>query len=130
MRVLVVDDEIEIGEVLVTALNGAGLDAMSVSNGSDAVRSITTRGADVVVVDMHMPGMDGLEFIQRLRRLRPRTRILGISGGDPRSDIDLLKISGRLGAHATLKKPFKASQVVQKVKELGGALADSETSKS
>ena len=119
MRVLVVDDEVELGDVLVTALKGAGLDAAYASNGGDAVRSVITRGADVVVVDMHMPGMDGLEFMQRLRRLRPKTRILGISGGDRFGNTAMLKISGRLGAHATLKKPFKPAELIEKVRELG-----------
>jgi two-component system OmpR family response regulator len=121
MRVLVVDDEIALGEVMITALTRAGLDAVYVSNGGEAVRSVTTRGADVIVVDMHMPGMDGLEFIQRVRRLRPRARILGISGGDKGGDKMMLKMSGRLGAHAVLPKPFKPSDLIAKVKELGAA---------
>lgn len=119
MRVLVVDDEIELGDVMVTVLKNAGFDAVYTSNGGDAVRFITARGADVVIVDMHMPGMDGLEFMQRLRRLRPKTRILGISGGDRTGNKTMLKMSGRLGAHALLPKPFKPSDLVEKVKELG-----------
>jgi two-component system OmpR family response regulator len=121
MRVLVVDDEIALGEMMITALTRAGLDAVYASNGGEAVRSVTTRGADVIVVDMHMPGMDGLEFIQRVRRLRPRARILGISGGDKGGDKMMLKMSGRLGAHAVLPKPFKPSDLIAKVKELGAA---------
>jgi DNA-binding response OmpR family regulator len=123
MRVLVVDDEPELGKMLITALKGAGIDAVFASNGGDAVRSVTTRGADVIVVDMHMPGMDGLEFIQRVRRLRPRARILGISGGDKGGKKTLLEMSGRLGAHAFLPKPFKPSELVAKVRELA-ATAD------
>lgn len=123
MRVLVVDDEAELGKMLITALKIAGIDAVYVSNGGDAVRSVTTRGADVIVVDMHMPGMDGLEFIQRVRRLRPRARILGISGGDKSGKKVLLEMSSRLGANAFLPKPFKPSELVAKVKELA-ATAD------
>jgi len=123
MRVLLVDDETELGKVLITALKAAGIDAVYASNGGDAVRSVTTRGADVIVVDMHMPGMDGLEFIQRVRRLRPRARILGISGGDKGGKKTLLEMSGRLGAHAFMPKPFRPSELVAKVKELA-ATAD------
>ena len=122
MRVLVVDDEFDLGDVMTAALGSAGFDAIYVSNGGDAVRSLTARGADVVVVDMHMPGMDGLEFMQRVRRLRPRTRILGISGGDRGGNKTFLKMSGRLGAHAMLAKPFKPSELVAKVRELGAAV--------
>ena len=118
MRVLVVDDEPDLGEVMIRALTLAGFDALYVPNGSDAVRSVTTRGADVIVVDMHMPGMDGLEFIQRVRRLRPRARILCISGGDRTGNKSLLKMSTRLGANALLPKPFAPSDLITKVKEL------------
>jgi DNA-binding response OmpR family regulator len=122
MRVLVVDDETELGDVMVAALKGAGFDTVYVSNGGDAVRSVTTRGADVVIVDMHMPGMDGLEFMQRVRRLRPKVRILGISGGDRTGNKTLLKMSGRLGAHALLPKPFRPSDLVAKVRELSAGV--------
>jgi two-component system response regulator RegX3 len=118
MRVLVVDDEAEVGEILLKALGAAGYDTAYAPNGGDAMRSVTSRGADIVIVDMHMPGMDGLEFIARLRRLRPRTKIIGISGGDSGTDVDMLKMSGRLGAHATLAKPFTTGELVDKIKAL------------
>jgi two-component system OmpR family response regulator len=118
MRVLVVDDETSLGEVMIRALKGAGIDAAYVCNGPDAVRSVTSRGADVVVVDMHMSGMDGLELIQRLRRLRPKTQILAMSGGDKTGNKSMLMISTRLGAHAVLRKPFTLSELVAKVREL------------
>jgi DNA-binding response OmpR family regulator len=118
MRILVLDDDVPVGELLVQALTEAGYEASHVAEGAQAIKAIQARGADLVVVDMHMPGMDGLEFMSRLRRLRPKIRIIGISGGDPSSEVDLLRMSARLGAHATLAKPFTIGEFVSKVREL------------
>lgn len=118
MRVLVIDDNDDLGRMLVEALVGAGYEARHAADGQAAVRAFESYGADVVVVDMFMPGMDGLELIARLKRKPNRMRIIGISGGGRAGDIDLLRMASRLGAHATLAKPFRPSELIAKIKEL------------
>ena len=118
MRILVIDDEHEVGTTLTAVLKAAGFEAAYAANGPEAVRAFERNGADVVIVDMHMPGMDGLELIARLKRKRARTKILGISGGGPGGQGDLLKMSARLGAHATLAKPFSNAALIAKIKTL------------
>ncbi len=123
MRILVIDDNADLGAMLAEALTNAGYDARHAIDGQAAVRAFEAYGADVVVVDMFMPGMDGLELIARLKR-RPghrSMRIIGISGGGRSGDLDLLKMSSRLGAHATLSKPFKPSELIAKIEELTDA---------
>ncbi len=120
MRVLVIDDNVSLGTMLVEALTNAGYETRHAADGQAAVRACEAHGADVVVVDMFMPGMDGLELIARLRR-RPghrNMRIIGISGGGRSGDLDLLRMAQRLGAHATMAKPFKPSELIAKIKEL------------
>ena len=97
MRVLVIDDNAELGDMLVDALTSAGYEARYAADGQAAVRAYRAYGADVVVVDMFMPGMDGLELIARLTRNPNQMRIIGISGGGRAGDLDFLAMAARLG---------------------------------
>ncbi len=118
MRVLVIDDNDDLGRMLVEALTAAGYETRHAADGQAAVRAYEAYGADVVVVDMFMPDMDGLELIARFKRRPGKMHIIGISGGGRSGDLDLLGMSSRLGAHATLAKPFRPSDLIAKIKGL------------
>lgn len=117
-RVLVIDDEEELRRVLVRALEVGGHEAVEAANGADGLREIKARPVDLVVTDLVMPEMDGLEFMRELGRLRPGTRVIAISGGGIWDKASMLTVAGMLGAVKTLSKPFDLDDFLALVHEV------------
>ena len=117
-HVLVMDDEEELRRVLVRALERAGHEVSGAENGADGLREIKAHAVDLVVTDLVMPEMDGLEFMRELGRLRPGTRVIAISGGGIWDKASLLAVAGMLGAVKTLSKPFELGEFLKLVDEV------------
>jgi CheY-like chemotaxis protein len=77
-------------------------------------------GADLVVLDVHMPEMDGIELLVQLRTLSPTVPILMVSGGAQSQDYGLLRDARLLGATAELAKPFSLPDLYAAVDRLLG----------
>jgi DNA-binding NtrC family response regulator len=120
-RVLVMDDEEQLRDVLARALQHAGHEALQAENGADGMRMIKTQPVDLVVTDLVMPEMDGLEFIRELGRVRPGMRVIAISGGGIWDANSLLAVADMLGAFKTLIKPFDLTEFLKVVDEVLGA---------
>ncbi len=112
-RVLVVDDEPTIGEVVLRYLERAGYEARVAATGKDALSSAAARSPDVVVLDLMLPDLDGLEVMRRLRREgRERTAIILLTARGEESD----RITGlRLGADDYVVKPFSPAELIARV---------------
>jgi CheY-like chemotaxis protein len=124
LSILVVDDHEIMREVICQILEDAGHDVRVASDGREAVRELLGVRFDLVVTDIVMPDVDGIELIGELRRRYPETRIIAMSGGGERFPTnDGLTIALRLGANASLKKPFGTEQLVEAVEELFPAAA-------
>ncbi|NCO36661.1 MAG: hypothetical protein AUJ92_19270 [Armatimonadetes bacterium CG2_30_59_28] len=78
-RVLVVDDDHELLQLLGRALRECGHESFAASNGFEALQLTDRENFDVAVVDVEMPGMDGLETMQRMQALRPALPIILMS---------------------------------------------------
>lgn len=89
LRVLVVDDEPTITETLVEILNGEGFDAIAASDGKSAISSAQSFSPDVVISDVVMPGVNGVELGVQLRKLLPKCRVILFSGQT--ATVDLLR---------------------------------------
>lgn len=112
-RVLVVDDEPLIRELLVEYLGMEGLAASAAENGKVALKLMKTEPFDLVLTDMKMPEMTGLEFIRRVRDFDEDIMTIMMTGfGTVESAIEAMK----LGAFDYILKPFKPEQVVGLVK--------------
>ncbi|MBM3522536.1 MAG: response regulator [Alphaproteobacteria bacterium] len=105
-RILVVDDDVMLREVIVTLLRRRGYDVYEAEHGRDVVNNHALGTFDLVITDIVMPQMEGLEVIRWLRsRFGRRTRIIAISGeGGDR--VLYLRHAALFGADATLPKPF------------------------
>ena len=101
--ILLVDDEQDIREVLQTALADSGYQVLLAENGEDALRQFETNQPDIVVTDIKMPVMDGIELLQRLKRRNPETEVVMITG---HGDMDLAIKSLKHEATDFITKPI------------------------
>ena len=111
--ILLIDDEESVRMIFQVALERAGYRVLTAENGRHGLRLLEHQEVDLIFVDIFMPEMDGLELIPLLRKTRPATKIIAISGGSgQRNYLDTAKY---LGAHATLKKPFSLQELLHAV---------------
>jgi DNA-binding NtrC family response regulator len=102
IRVLVVDDEEEFALATATRLRRRGFDASTALSGRAAIDRLSQTTVDVVILDLRMPGMDGLDTLRSLRRLDPEVQVVFLTGhGTVASGIEGMQ----LGAADFLQKP-------------------------
>lgn len=119
-HVLVVDDRPDVLGFVCAELESAGYAVQAAENGRQALEKQGEQPADVMLVDIFMPEMDGLETIDQVRARFPRTRIVAMSSG-ARGLQDYLKVARDIGADATLQKPFARDELLQVLRTvLGG----------
>lgn len=118
--VLVVDDEKSLRRMLRQLLEGAGWLVFEACDGNEALRILDEHGADLVIVDIIMPGMDGIETIMAIRRRSPDLAIIAMSGGGAAHKIDYLETARKLGANYILRKPFTVEEVLTLTNEIRG----------
>ena len=104
--VVVVDDDPLLRETIATALTRAGHEVRTAEDGRKALEQLAAWPADVVVLDILMPGQEGIETIMTLRRRPDPPLIIAMSGAGILGKMDFLGAAARLGADHTLAKPF------------------------
>ncbi|MEW6108731.1 MAG: response regulator [Nitrospirota bacterium] len=113
-KVLIVDDEKEFLETIVKRLQKRNLYVEGVDSGEKAVESITRGNFDVVLLDVKMPGMDGVETLREIKKLKPLTEVVMLTGhASVESGIEGMK----LGAFDYLMKPMELEQLFEKLKD-------------
>ena len=114
---LVIDDDAVYRELIERVLIEAGLSVTVVATGRQALRAARQRLPDIVVTDILMPEMEGVELIFRLRQIDSKLPILAVSGGWPSDRPSLLQFVAQLGATGTLAKPFRAAELIGAVNQ-------------
>ena len=111
--VLIVDDEPTVGEVLSRYLEREGYEARVAEDGPGALAAVGERAPDLVVLDVMLPGIDGLEVMRRIRESRrPAPAIILLTAKGEESD----RVTGlRLGADDYVVKPFSPAELVARV---------------
>lgn len=117
-RILIVDDDEAIRTSLRKTLERAGHAVFGAMDGAAALRFLATNGVDVVITDLYMPDVDGIELIGRLRREGTVERIIAVTGGGQVAGQNLLTVAKVLGADVTLAKPFTREQLLEAVDQL------------
>jgi two-component system nitrogen regulation response regulator NtrX len=107
--VLIVDDERDIGQTLGGILEDEGYRVHAVSNGEEALEAIRHDRPDLVMLDIWMPGMDGLETLAKLKERYPELQVIMISG---HGSIETAVKSTKLGAYDFIEKPLSLSETV------------------
>src|SRR5437879_2307831 len=113
-KILVIDDEPGIRDIIGRVLEDSGHEVRSYENGRGAIEQVKSWPADLLITDIFMPEVEGLETIRRIRQIRPDLPIIAISGVDMAGS-DYLGIAKKFGAVATLKKPFWPANLVDLV---------------
>ena len=114
-RILIIDDDNEVRSLLSRTLSQAGFEVFTVGSGEEGTRLCRQQSMDLVIVDMIMPEKDGLETLMEIRRSSPNCRIIAMSGAPRTNVMDPLSVALKLGAVASLAKPFTPNEFLQYV---------------
>jgi CheY-like chemotaxis protein len=107
-RVLVVDDELEVASLLRDALQGFGYVVKVAVNGSEALGLVPVFQPEVVLLDVAMPGMSGVEVLERLRREHPRVSVIMVTANE---DEQAARRMLTRGAFDYVRKPFDLEMI-------------------
>lgn len=110
-KILVVDDEPQIRRALQTALRANGFDVLIAEDGQAALDATAMNGPDIVILDLGLPGLDGMEVIRRLRSWSPAPIIVLSARDAEREKVQALE----LGADDYLTKPFGMHELVARI---------------
>src|SRR5437868_1112926 len=114
LRALVVDDEPRLRQVLVRLMQRDGYDAVDAANAEEAIALLERSEAALIVSDLRMPGMGGVELLRTVRTRWPDTAVVMISAAN---DVDVAVSCLAMGAMDYLTKPFHLDEVRARVKQ-------------
>jgi CheY-like chemotaxis protein len=117
-RILVADDDAGFRHVIRRMLEGAGYEVEEAENGDAAMVAYRARPADLILMDVYMPGADGVEAMVRLRQEFPNLRVVAVSGGGFLDREHVLDLAQRLGADRTLTKPVNKKILLTALNEV------------
>ncbi len=124
-RILIVDDEKEFRDTLVKLLGRRGYDVSTAQDGAQGLRVVLRGGIDVVLLDLKMPGLSGIDTLREFKRISPGLEVIILTG-------HLLKSTEQegmtLGAFAYLTKPCTVAELVQTIEAARAARAAGEPS--
>ena len=119
-KILIIDDDDQMRAVIVAMLDRAGFEVLEAADGKQGLRLCENTAVDLVITDIIMPEMEGLEVIMGLKKKFPGMRIIAISGGARLQPQDYLHLAATLGADRTFTKPFERQELLMAVNDLLG----------
>jgi DNA-binding NtrC family response regulator len=111
-KILLVDDELVFTNNMSKLLTNRGYRVTAVNSGDSAIRSLQEQGYDVIVLDLKMPGMDGIATLKEIKKLGLFTQTLILTG---HGSIDTALEAIKLGAYDYLTKPCEIEELVKKI---------------
>lgn len=112
---LIVDDDLDVRALLRATLEKSGYRVLEAADGQQALEQMNAHSVQLVITDLVMPGMEGIETIRAIRRDYPGVKIVAMSGSF--GDV-LLRAAGKLGADRVLRKPFSGEEVIELARTL------------
>ncbi len=113
IRVLIVDDEQDFAESLAERLETRGFDAAAEFDGARAMDRMQKEEFDVVVLDVVMPGLNGMEALREIKKMSPLTEVIMLTG---QATVETAIEGMKLGAFDYLMKPTETEELVEKLK--------------
>jgi DNA-binding NtrC family response regulator len=126
MRILLIDDDTGVRMLLRRMLDRAGHEVAEGENGFHGIAHIRNTKFDLILTDIIMPIMNGVEFIKIARQLSPSSKVIAMSGGGRTGSMDLLRSASEHGASALLPKPFTGAEVLASIEQCFAAGASPE----
>ena len=113
-KVLLVDDETDFVETLVKRLRKRKLDVRAASSGQQALDMLSESPSDVVVLDVKMPDMDGIETLRRIKKIAPSVEVVMLTG---HANVEVAMQGMELGAFDYLMKPIDIDDLLYKLQD-------------
>ncbi len=118
-KIITVDDSASVRQMVAFTLKGAGYEVLECQDGQDALNKINGAGAHLVITDLNMPSMNGLELIKALRT-KAEYKFMPIVFLTTESQADKKEAAKAAGATGWIVKPFKPDQLLAVVKKVLG----------
>lgn len=116
MQILVIEDERQLARHVCSALYRGGHEVKAIHDGAEGLAAVLKEAPDLVVLDLNLPGMNGFEVLERMRRAHSTTRVIILTA---MGDVDQ-RIKGlKAGADDYVSKPFSVDELVARVEALG-----------
>ncbi|GAB6094527.1 response regulator [Desulfatiferula olefinivorans] len=117
--ILVIDDEDSSCRLFRVILEKAGYTVYTASNGREGLKVLAEHDPDLVITDIIMPVMEGVETIMKIRKDYPGKKIIAMTGHGRLGHIGL-DIADKLGVELSFEKPFRKDDILQKIRDLLG----------
>ncbi len=118
-RILIIDDDEAVREATLIMLEGRGFDVVAVASGQSGVDAVKVGAFDAVIVDIFMPGMDGMATTRAIHQHSPAMPIIAVSGfmfaGRCPTMPDFYPMAAEAGAIAALYKPLRPNELMQAI---------------
>ena len=111
-RILLVDDEEKFVEMLAQRLEARGLEVGTAFSGDEALARLKEKDFDVIILDVLMPGKDGVDTLREIKQLKPLTEVIMLTG---HATVETAINGMKLGAHDFLMKPTETKDLVDKI---------------
>ena len=115
VHVLVVEDDVRFNQIVCASLNAAGYAVQGCTNASEAFDALHDSGADIIISDIMMPGIDGFEFVEDVRRINKRIPILLMTARD---DLSAKRQGFRAGIDDYMVKPIDLDELLLRIEAL------------
>ncbi len=115
--ILIIDDADPVRDILRKLLERVGHTVFEATDGKSALRMYAGNPTDLVITDIYMPEMDGIEFLIRVREAFPEARVIALSGGSYIGKQEVLRDAAQLGAVGVLEKPFSVEECLELVRK-------------
>jgi DNA-binding response OmpR family regulator len=117
-HIVVIDDDAMVRTAVTRILEAEGFGVALAGDGREGLKLMHRLQPRLVITDIIMPEMEGIETIREMRRARPEVKIIAISGGARMGNANFLDMARTMGADAIMEKPFEPEDLVAKVRSL------------